>query len=398
MSQSTLDDRTFETATTLTPEEQLINKQHFEAKGYEIEVVPEEGEAAIPVPEEPKPVEPVVATPESVPPADDTVIDPESKAEWDSAANDGQKLGRLAKKTKKITELTAEKEAGFSERDARIRELERKLAERPAAPATPPLAPPSAVTVEPPKPQTPAPIEAKKFEKPRPALPKFEDFSGEDDPHAAFAAANGKHAESISDWKDEKRDFDRAETTRVDTETSQRNQQQTQQTERARIVNQRFQEIEREHPDFYEKTRPIAFTSTLRYLMIEKIPDGLKLGYELSKPENAAVLNDLIAKFPETKDPNVALQQIDDGIAELAVFRHTIKARASAPPAPPAPVAVVPSSATPPPPPSNIPPRREEAAPAPTRGRGVVPISPADVDPMDSDARRKLRGMKTQVG
>lgn len=392
MAAQLLDDRTFESATTPTAEEQLATAAHFEQKGYEVEVVPEEGEAPAEV--APETVPPAAVAPADTAPPDDQ-LDPESRADWQSANNDGERLGKYAKRTKQLHEL----KTTVSEKEAEIERLKQELATRATAPATPPLSPPASVvppSTEQPKPEAPAPIKAKEFEKAKPARPTIEDFADEVDPHAALAAAAMNYADQVSDWKDEKRAFEDSESIRVRTETQQQEQQAREGNERKQFIQTRFADAVREYPDLTEKTAGVAWPSVVRYLLTEEIPDGFKIGYQLAKPENAALVAELISKLPETNDPNVALRLLNEGRRLMGTIEYRLAHPASAPPAAP-PAAAAPPA--PPVPPSVPPPRREEAAPLPVRAHGVPAVRPEDVNPMDSDARRALRGasMKTNM-
>ena len=215
-------------------------------------------------------------------------------------------------------------------------------------------------------------------------------------PRADFTA---KFARNYVSWDRRKQTFESTEATRVARETQEREQQNSEKTEKRRYIETRYQEALREHPDLVERTQAVQWPSVVRYLLTEEIANGFKLGYALAKPENAALAAELIQKFPETTDPRVALRQIDEARYALGVMDARLTYGTPAPAAPPVvPVAAAPPAPTPIPP-SAPPPRREEAAPLPVRGHGAPSIRPEDVNPMDSDARRALRGaaMRTNV-
>lgn len=399
MSATTLDDRTFESATEPTPEEQLATAAHFEAKGYEVEIVPEGGASPAAPPVEPVPPVAVAPSADIAPPVDDQ-LDAESRADWQSATNDGEKLGKYAKRTKELHELRDKAKQlhdlkdKVSEKEAEIERLKTELANRTiaSAPSGPALSPPASVVPEPPKPQqeAPAPITARSFEEPEPTEPTLAQFASEDDPHAAYAAAAVKYAKQLLAWDKKKSAFETAETNRVTTETRQRDEEVAEKAQRQQFIQTRFNEAVREHPDLVQKTSGINWPSTARYLLTEQLPNGFELGYELAKPENAQILAELIAKLPETTDPKIAYRQVTiEGPQALAVAEYRIKNRVP-------PVAAPPAAVTPPvpqPPPFIPEPRREEAAPLPNRASSVPAARPEDVPPMDSDARRALRGL-----
>lgn len=402
MSTPALDDRTFENAVELTPEEAASNRKHFEDKGYVIEDVPE-ADAAPPAAITP-PAEPIVETP---PPAQPTPVEsaPSDEDLMDQAlginptTHDGDKKGRQTRRTQKIKEQAEE-----------IERLKRALAEPsrtaqqppvqgmptgapPASAAAPVATPPPPPTVEAPKPR--------EFDKPRPLAPKYEDFLSEDDPTAAFAAASNKHTDEITDWKFEKRDHDQSERQRVDQETRNISTQQTQQADRVTAINSRIQAAKTKFADYDAVVNAgnqpggATYSPMLRYLMTEHLPDGFDLAYQLGKPENRALLQSINERtqFRESDPASLRAAEIT-ALTELGAFR----VRATNAPAQPPAVAVPPPAVshpvqTPPTPP----PARVEAAPTPVRGRGAPAPNPSEMDEMDSDARRALRRQLGQM-
>ncbi len=409
------DERTFENAVTLSAEETASNAEHFEAKaarnGTSVKV---EDDAQPPVvvkatppvvPETPKPDAAVTPTVDSAAPVveDNPDLNEEDRADWHSATNDGEKLGKYAKRTKKIHEL----DATVKERDTKIAELQRQLEEKSRQPAQNPLVVP-VVASEPPKvteaPKPEAPKVAA-FDKPKPVVPKFSDFQDAEDPIAAHAEAVAGFAEAVSDWKDEKREFERKETQRVENETKQQEAQRTRQVEKQQTIAQKFESARAEHSDLDNVLQTTNFTPTLQYLFLERLPDGVKLAYQLGLSKNSEVLK---AITEQTKTgPNPTAEDVDNavynGLQALAVFREKLKSESVVAATPPveepvktpvvaAPVVAPPAEPPVQPPPVVTQPRKEDAAPTPVRGRAGAPVErPEDVDPMDSDARRRLR-------
>lgn len=407
------DERTFENAVTLSAEETASNAEHFEAKaarnGTSVKVEddtqsPVVVKATPPVTESPKVDTAVTPVVDSAAPVieDNPDLNEEDRADWHSATNDGEKLGKYAKRTKKIHEL----DATVKERDTKIADLQRQLDERSRQPAQHPLVAP-VVASEPPKvteaPKPEAPKVAA-FDKPKPVVPKFSDFQDADDPIAAHAEAVAGFAEAVSDWKDEKREFERKETQRVENETKQQETQRNRQVEKQQTIAQKFESARAEHSDLDTVLQTTNFTPTLQYLFLERLPDGVKLAYQLGLSKNSDVLK---AITDQTKTgPNPTAEDVDNavynGLQAIAVFREKLKSDAGLAATPPveeeikppvvAAPAVVPPAAPVQLPPVVTQPRKEDAAPVPVRGRAGAPVErPEDVDPMDSDARRRLR-------
>jgi hypothetical protein len=419
-----LDDRTFESAVELTPEEQESNLQYFrDDKGYDVEV-----EAAAPGTEKPLAVpattteeakvapttdapagdKPTETQPAAIP-AHDSEIDTESRTEFETAKNDGEKLGRWAKKNKDLREARgaiAQKETELAAEKARNEELRRQLTERPAPGATPssnPLAPATVAPVEEAKPE---PIKAAEFGKEKPVRPKMDDFKDADDPYAALLEAQGEYTEKLADWKDEKRSFDDEQRALVAKQTQEQEQARNQQTNRQQTVQQRFEAARIAHPDFEATTGKAVYTPVMRYLLLEELPDGLELGYQLAKPENAEKLSALVAKTKDAKSPDEIQKALYETVADLAVFRHTLNSKPAngnqAPAAEAAPASA--AVATEPPAtektvqtPSTTQPRREEAAPVPVRGRGAAADRLEDIPLEDYDARKEWRKRNGQL-
>lgn len=407
------DERTFENAVTLSAEETASNAEHFEAKaarnGTSVKIEddtqpPVVVKATSPVTEAPKVDTAVTSVVDSASPVieDNPDLNEEDRADWHSATNDGEKLGKYAKRTKKIHEL----DATVKERDTKIADLQRQLEEKSRQPAQHPLVAP-VVASEPPKATEAPKPEAPKvaaFDKPKPVVPKFSDFQDAEDPIAAHAEAVAGFAEAVSDWKDEKREFERKETQRVENETKQQETQRNRQVEKQQTIAQKFESARAEHSDLDTVLQTTNFTPTLQYLFLERLPDGVKLAYQLGLSKNSDVLK---AITEQTKTgPNPTAEDVDNavynGLQAIAVFREKLKSDAGLAATPPveeeikppvvAAPAVVPPAAPVQPPPVVTQPRKEDAAPVPVRGRAGAPVErPEDVDPMDSDARRRLR-------
>lgn len=407
------DERTFENAVTLSAEETASNAEHFEAKaarnGTSVKVEDDTQSPVIvkatpPVTEAPKVDTAVTPVVDSAAPVieDNPDLNEEDRADWHSATNDGEKLGKYAKRTKKIHEL----DATVKERDTKIADLQRQLEEKSRQPAQHPLVAP-VVASEPPKATEAPKPEAPKvaaFDKPKPVVPKFSDFQDAEDPIAAHAEAVAGFAEAVSDWKDEKREFERKETQRVENETKQQETQRNRQVEKQQTIAQKFESARAEHSDLDTVLQTTNFTPTLQYLFLERLPDGVKLAYQLGLSKNSDVLK---AITEQTKTgPNPTAEDVDNavynGLQAIAVFREKLKSDAGLAATPPveeeikppvvAAPAVVPPAAPVQPPPVVTQPRKEDAAPVPVRGRAGAPVErPEDVDPMDSDARRRLR-------
>lgn len=386
-----LDDRTYENATQLTPEEQAANLAYFEGEGMHVEVVPEDGE----VPPAVAPVEPVTPpavvapTPDSAAPAvDDPSIDAESRADWQSAKNDGERLGHYAKRTKKINEL----KTAVSDKERENEELRRQLADKTAAAAGPSpfVAPAPVPAAEAPKPApvVEQPIVAKEFDEPEPKEPTLADFADADDPYVALNAATIKHTKDLIARAERKRTHEETQRGEVQRQQQQREQQQATVVQR----QQRVRDVVQSHSDFEAVTQRATYTPVIKHLLNDKLPDGLELAYQLGLPENADFLRELNEKTMTVNgDPEAkVLGALDDGLMELGYFRRFLKSKAATPPAEAPPPAAPPAPVVPPTPP-DAPPRREEAAPVPVRGRAAATLRPEDVDPMDSDERIRIR-------
>lgn len=417
MTPTLLEDRLFESAVEPTPEQTAANNAHFKAKGYDIEEVPADGTGDVkkppvvveekppvtdPAPETKVETAPVakpaeVSTTEVPGTAGEPESDEDALAEWNKApANDGEKLsvklGRTAQKTKVFNQVKADRDrlaVLAEERLTRLKEVEAQLASgKPAAAGT--------STLEPAKSTAPAaaapaaePIEIKprEFEKKKPVRPKLSEFADQDDPHEAHQAALETYDEQIYDFRREQERFLASEEQRVAKEKSELEQKRTQQAEVSQVVAARFAEARQTYSDFDARVNVMRVTPVMRYLLGEKLVNGCHLAYELTKPENADVLQEL---FDSTKD--VQPTQIGDALVDTEVrlreFARSLKTEPKPEPTTAAAAAPVETKQTPP----NTPPKREVAAPTPIRGRVVEPeLTPEKVDPMDSDARRDVR-------
>jgi hypothetical protein len=420
------DTRHFETAVELSPEETADNIGYFREQGLQADY---EGEGAPPNPETSKPETPA-DTPQSQTPAEDEPpasgegtrapaavpadedIDPESKGEWQAAKTDGEKLGRLAKKTKVINEL----KGTVAQRDGTIEELRRQLAEKDKTPSPAPAiatsslapgAPSETAKVE----AKPEPPKAKEFAEPRPSRPKFEDFSSADDPIAAHADAIAEYTDKLSDWKEHKRDFDVEQQRTVEREARQREQLATVQAEQNRELSQKMTAARSAHAD-WDKATNGKFTPVLAYVLEQAIDDGLELAYQLVQPENADLYDSLktVSQHKETESERQIERRITRTTYEMGRIADELKKRkgpdqtdgeATPENKTPADKTAADTSdtkqqpeQTPPTGGASVkpaPPRREEAAPAPTRSRGAAPQRLEDIPVEDYDARRKYR-------
>jgi hypothetical protein len=421
MPSTTLDDRTFDSGVEPTPEETASTLAYFKEKGYDVEAIaegatepekPETPPATVVPPAdkvaEPEPVVPTEQTPAVVaaPAEPEIEIDPESRHDFESAKNDGEKLGRLAKKTKIINEL----KGTVAQKDGTIDELRRLLAEKEKSPAPAPVEPSPLVA-------TPAKVEVKKdpepeaikpgeFSEPEPALPKLADYADLDDPVEALENARTEYVKKLNDWAWKKRDFDHAEKERIASESKKRDQQQSAQTQRQQRITQRYEEAKRQYPDFETRTAPsnLKMTPTMVYLFKEGLPDGFTLAYELTKPEHAETLKSIydstnLSEADKT-DPDKVAEVINQAVGELAVFRARLKstepaqaeaAAATAAPATPAPVKPPPQTPPAAQPSAAAQPRKEEPSPEPARGRGAPATRLEDIPLDDYDARREWR-------
>lgn len=405
MSTSVLDDRTFENAVPLDAEETAARNAHFESKGYETELILEDGEEAPPADpqvETPPPTpEPVVAPASAAAPAatdDLTSLDDESRADWQSATNDGERLGKYAKRTKLIHEL----KGTVSQKDQEIEDLRRKLADKtvqaagvqpspfiPPASAPAPGAPPQATPKTDPEPA--AVLKPKEFDKPKPQRPTKDQFKDADDPYEAHSEAVADYTDKIVEWNNEKRTFDDEQRASVAQQQRQADEQRTQEHSRRQVMNEKLRTAITAHPDFETVTQAANYGNRgiLQFVLNHKLDDGLELAYQLTKPEHAEALKAMVAKTDDATTPEKQISAVEGAIADLAVFRYELKqkARAGSDPAPV--VAAAPAAPNPPAP--VVQPRVEAAAPLHVRGRNASSERPEDVNPMDSDRRRALR-------
>lgn len=414
MSVAVDDVRHFETAIELSPEDQRSNLEYFREQGLEADYetpIPADAPPAAkpPLVESPGPELNPADTPVEDEPTEEREAGDEDPADTDpddeTVTNDGEKPkkpGWRAKRTAQIRDL----EATIAQEKGANEELRRQLATRerpPVADASTSLAPAPVVEV----PKVAAAAEAAKpveFAKARPTRPKFEDFVSADDPIAVFADAGLAYTEALQEWKDEKKEWDSGQKQIVQDQTRVQEGARQAAVERERKAQERVAAIEVVHPDFDEVTRG-KFTPVLAYVLRIAARDGLEIGYQLGKPENA----DLLAALRKTSAHKESDSQsvIEDKIAEatfdvaaIAVSlkereRASKKAPPAAPkaqaPAQPAAVQTPPASAAPPKEARPAQPRREEAAPVPTRSRGAAGQRLEDIPLNDYDARRKWR-------
>lgn len=411
-----LDDRTFESAVPLDADQQAANLQHFRDKGYDVEVeddpnAPASTEeeqpspAAQPAPPEPAPAAqpapaaaPQAAPGAATPPVPEIEADPVAEAEWAATKNDGEKLGWRAKKTKRIKELESELDRTRAEDKGRIEELQRQIerlsASGPAAgqTATPAASEPSATS----QPASATePIAAKPFEKPKPPKPKFEDFQNEADPYLAYTAAVDDRNEKLIEWDNERRAHE--EQQRVEIAQRQKQRDDAVLAERQKIVNRNVEAVEREIPDWRTVTDKVKWAPVINHVLHERLGvEGMKLAYELAKPENRQVFDEISATANQFHAgmPQSDLESLIHRVTlDLGTFRGTLKATANAQPAAAAPAVPAPAPVQTPPTPQ---PRREEAAPTPVRSRGALEDRLEDIPVEDSDARRawkRARGL-----
>lgn len=427
------DDRVFHSNQDLSPEQAAADKAYFEEKYEEVVETAPEGDAVNqPPPAGDKPADgappaqgtdpATVAKPvEGAPPsgdASDGIADPESRAAWQAAPNEGAKRSEYVKRTQKIrdlhTQLDTEKQARAAEQ-RELAELRGKVAGMaaaiPAAAAPPnPLEPPKPAATVPAQLAAPETPKAKEFSEPEPEVPNPNNFLDADDPMAAANKEQTEYAKKYYAWARAKERFEEAEQNRVAQETQQQASEQTQ-------ISQKFVDVRTKHPDFDEKTKQVEYVGMLGGILMKILPDGLDLAYLMAQPEHAAERTRINGYIKEAGDDRVKLGlAYDKAIQDLAVFRHVTSSTGGAtPPAPVQPPAVapaVPAAAAPPPAPVNPPPaappaaevpqpRREDAAPTTLKGRSAVPpprldeIAPVavlnGVPVMDYDARRNAR-------
>jgi len=400
-----LDDRTFESAVELTPEQQDANIQHFKDKGYDVEVenAGTDGVDAPATVPDPKPAteEVQLAPAADAPPVTtpDPEIDAETQTEFQTAKNDGEKLSRWAKLKKQKRELestVSQKDTELAAEKARSEELRRQLAER-TTPGTAPVPPASSLapTVEAPKPAETSPEPIKEFDKAKPTRPTAKDFEGTEDPYAALLEAQGEYAEKLLDWNNEKRTFEDSERARVAKETQERERARTKVLTQAEQITQRYEAARKVHPDYDAVTQPVPYTQVLQYVLREKAADGFELGYELAKPENAEFYKAIMeSSRTAVGEADASIwAKVEQTIADLGGFRYALKTKSASPvtaePVPPA--VAAPQPPAPKQTPSTQEPRREEAAPTPVRSRGAAAERLEDIDPEDSDARRAFK-------
>lgn len=396
-----LDERVFESAVELSPEEQASNDQYLQDKGYQTEDLSEREEPGTAVETPPAIPEPVV-DPSPAEPAD--AIDAESNADWQTAKNDGEKLGKYAKQTlrRKVVEAELLKEKAVNDELRRQLEAKNGSSAPTPAPAVAPssqLTPPAAVA-QPVEDKKPEPPKAKVFDKPRPELPNYDDYLTDDDTLAAYNKALGEWNRSDHDWLEEKRDFDQNQKLEVEKQTRQQEQDRNQENEKNQRYATKFREVQTAHPDFETTTKGVIYNPVLLYLLgdpDEGLKDGMELYYQLAQPEHREFLNELVKNTQTVpgEEPKSIHGKLTEATSELAVFRHSLKTKkAPVAEAPKAPEVTEPPSTTPP---AAVTPRREAPAPSPVRSRGAAASRLEDIPVHDYDARRKWREENGQV-
>lgn len=414
-----VDDRTFESSVTLTPEQIEANTAYFAEKGleYSVRSLDEDGQPVA------KPEDTAVAD-KPVDNAAPPVEDAEAKAadaELLQAKTDEARLGYNAKRTKKIKELNEEvqatkaaaatKDALLAEKDKEIeRLLKAGVSTSVSAPSA--FAPPAPVVAAPAASVKPAEedIQPKEFDRAAPKKPVFADIEASDntgDPYKAYTDALSAYSEELIQYKLDQRDHNQAQATEVARIKQQRVEDQEKKVTAGRAQENKLARARELYQDFDSLTNPEKFplTPVLGYLLRDRIPDGFELGYQLAKPENAEFYNDLTrrtANKPRTDEEVSDL--LDEVMLDLGGFRKDLKKSATGqtqPPAvpvvaaPPAPKpAVAPQQSS-----STSPPRIEEApAPAHVKGRASgAPKSLEDIDPEDTDARRAWKKQNGQM-
>lgn len=424
MSSRLLDDRTFESAVEHDSEQAAASAAYFKDKGYAVSVEEVDDLGNKKPAETPVETTTAVADKADAEPVlvDGKPVEEDILAEYQadtSEKNDGERLGRHARRTRELKELREKVAAETAKRE----ELEQLLAAKPAADAkasafqpVPVAAPVLPVQVGPAVTTPVEEIKPKTFDKPRPVRPTIDKFQDEPDPYASFAAAGVQYAEDLSDWKDEKGQFERTQEAEVSKNTREVEEKRTRQTEFQSALNQRFEDVRKARPDFDMVTKDKQVPPILTFLLVgfpdtgleATLPDGLELAYQLSLPENAETFKEIVAIAATEKgeDARTVQAKIDMARAELVAFRKDLKRKAASAPVTtdkvvePVVAAVAPANGkvvteqTP----SNGQPRREEASPTTVRGRGVAPgVRPEDIDPMDSDARRRVRKQLGQM-
>ena len=393
-----LDDvRHFESAVELSPEDQQGNLDYFREQGLQADLEGEVAPGGEPAKTEPETPAKAVERPE--PESVETDPDPDAPDPADATPGidgDKQKLGWRAKKTQQIRDL----EATLAAEKGANEELRRQLEAKAKAPAidTPALSLSPAPAAEPAK--AAEPPKAKEFDKPRPVLPKFEDFASADDPIAAHADAVAEYTDKVSDWKDEKREFDNGQKQAIQTETQQQERLRQAQIEQTREVAERVEAIKVTHPDFEAVTNN-KFNPVLSYVLREAVPDGLEIGYQLGKPENADLLAELrkSSTHKETDSQREIERKIAHATYEVAQIAQTLKQRATTPP-PKTPKAAEPTDETEQTPPKAAKaaePRREDATPSPVRSRGAAAKRLEDIPKENYDERRAWRAANGEL-
>lgn len=414
-----VDDRTFESSVTLTPEQIEANTAYFAEKGleYSVRSLDEDGQPVA------KPEDTAVAD-KPVDNAAPPVEDAEAKAadaELLQAKTDEARLGYNAKRTKKIKELNEEvqatkaaaatKDALLAEKDKEIeRLLKAGVSTSVSAPSA--FAPPAQVAAAPAAPVKPVEedIQPKEFDRAAPKKPVFADIEASDntgDPYKAYTDALSAYSEELIQYKLDQRDHNQAQATEVARIKQEKAQKQEHQVQAVEAEKQKFEKVRKIYPDFDAVTSPesVKYTPILVYLLKDRIPDGLELGYQLAKPENAAIYQELADKTQDkSRTPEETMGLLDEVMLDLGAFRKDLKKSANGqtqPPAvpvvaaPPAPKpAVAPQQSS-----STSPPRIEEApAPAHVKGRASgAPKSLEDIDPEDTDARRAWKKQNGQM-
>lgn len=416
---TTLDDRVFETAVEQSPEDIASNAAYFKEKGYAVETEEVDAQGDKVAADKPTEEEPAAKS-DAVPEVDGKPVEDDILAEYhadNEEKNDGEKLGRHARRTRELKELRAK----VAEETAKREELEKLVAAKPAAEAKtsalqpPPVEAPIVPVQAKPAENPPADeIKPKEFEKPRPEKPTLQKFvdAGVEDPYGALATATTDYADALSDWKDEKRDHDSTQAKEIADRKREKEEQTSQQAEFLTVRSKRFEDVRKARPDFDKTTEKTLLNPVLTHLLVgydtsrveEVLPDGLDLAYQLSLPENAELFKELTEASATSKgeDARKIQAKIENARAELTSFRRDLKRKAAAEPvttekpAEKAPANEKPNATDPTP--SNGQPRREEASPTTVKGRGVTAGKRIeDIDPEDYDARKAFRKQNGQA-
>jgi len=389
------EDRIFENAVPLDAEALSANRAHFEGKGYSVsETEPKEEPSKDAAPAEGTEVEgeKKVVTDSGAegdkepaqPPADD--MDPEDLAEWQSAHSDEEKRGRYAKRSQKIRTLYEQ----IEQLKTKNSELKGRLDERTSITTTSSTDKSQLQVQEVDakadgKSTDATEMERRPFSKERPRIPLVADFADADDPIQAHSEALAKALEERDQWIEEKFQHESTEERRIAEARSRAESEKQEQARRKSEGSQRLEDARKRHSDFDERTGQTGYAPILNHILVNALPDGYDLAYELTLPENAQLLEKLnqisIAAGDDPRKQNSAALEVTSELARYSVRKELSGKKAE--PNPPSPAQ----------PPSKPQTRVEEVTERHylKGSNGSVKVRIEDVDSMDSDARRALK-------